>query len=74
MSRRHVCYSSPHFKANPGSFHGYTTSATTVRSELGTEADYDAFCRALRRRIDAGAGCEDPAEAKTHDGGEGHVR
>ncbi len=47
---------------------------SALNPELGTETDYDACCRALRRRIGAGAGCEDPAEAKTHDGGEGHVR
>ncbi len=43
------CYSSPHFKANPGSQHGYNIGDHgELNPELGTEADYDAFCGALR--------------------------
>jgi (1->4)-alpha-D-glucan 1-alpha-D-glucosylmutase len=43
------CYSSPHFKANPGSAHGYDIcDHSALNPELGAEADYDAFCAALR--------------------------
>ena len=42
-------YSSPHFKANPGSRHGYDIcDHSSLNPELGTEADYDAFCGALQ--------------------------
>jgi (1->4)-alpha-D-glucan 1-alpha-D-glucosylmutase len=42
------CYSSPHFKANPGSRHGYDIcDHSTLNPELGTQEDYDAFCAAL---------------------------
>jgi (1->4)-alpha-D-glucan 1-alpha-D-glucosylmutase len=43
------CYSSPHFKANPGSAHGYDIcDHSTLNPELGGEADYDALCEALQ--------------------------
>ena len=43
------CYSSPHFKANPGSHHGYDIcDHGSLNPELGTEADYDAFCGVLQ--------------------------
>jgi len=43
------CYSSPHFKANPGSLHGYDIcDHSALNPELGTETDYDAFCGALQ--------------------------
>jgi (1->4)-alpha-D-glucan 1-alpha-D-glucosylmutase len=42
------CYSSPHFKANPGSRHGYDIcDHSSLNPELGTPQDYDAFCAAL---------------------------
>jgi (1->4)-alpha-D-glucan 1-alpha-D-glucosylmutase len=42
------CYSSPHFKANPGSRHGYDIcDHSALNPELGTQEDYDAFCAAL---------------------------
>jgi (1->4)-alpha-D-glucan 1-alpha-D-glucosylmutase len=42
------CYSSPHFRANPGSSHGYDIcDHGALNPELGTEDDYDAFCAAL---------------------------
>jgi (1->4)-alpha-D-glucan 1-alpha-D-glucosylmutase len=42
------CYSSPHFKANPGSRHGYDIcDHRSLNPELGREGDYDAFCAAL---------------------------
>jgi (1->4)-alpha-D-glucan 1-alpha-D-glucosylmutase len=42
------CYSSPHFKANPGSHHGYDIcDHRALNPELGTERDYDAFCGSL---------------------------
>ena len=45
------CYSSPHFKANPGSLHGYDIcDHSALNPELGTEADYDAFCDDLKAR------------------------
>ena len=45
------CYSSPHFKANPGSLHGYNIcDHSALNPELGTEADYDAFCGVLQTR------------------------
>jgi (1->4)-alpha-D-glucan 1-alpha-D-glucosylmutase len=37
------CYSSPHFKANPGSTHGYDICDHSVLNpELGTDAEYDS--------------------------------
>jgi (1->4)-alpha-D-glucan 1-alpha-D-glucosylmutase len=43
------CYTSPHFKANPGSTHGYDIcDHSSLNPELGTEGDYDAFCGTLR--------------------------
>ena len=43
------CYSSPHFQANAGSLHGYDIcDHGALNPELGTAADYDAFCGALR--------------------------
>ncbi len=43
------CYSSPHFKANPGSLHGYDIcDHNALNPELGSEADYAAFCDALQ--------------------------
>jgi (1->4)-alpha-D-glucan 1-alpha-D-glucosylmutase len=45
------CYSSPHFKANPGSGHGYDIcDHRLLNPELGTEEDYDAFCAELQAR------------------------
>jgi (1->4)-alpha-D-glucan 1-alpha-D-glucosylmutase len=45
------CYSSPHFKANPGSRHGYDIcDHRALNPELGTQQDYDAFCAALNVR------------------------
>src|SRR5437660_11142992 len=42
------CYSSPYLKARPGSQHGYDISDHRVLNpELGSEADYEAFCHAL---------------------------
>jgi (1->4)-alpha-D-glucan 1-alpha-D-glucosylmutase len=42
------CYSSPHFKANPGSRHGYDIcDHGALNPELGSQEDYDAFCAAL---------------------------
>ncbi|MBI3799982.1 MAG: malto-oligosyltrehalose synthase, partial [Deltaproteobacteria bacterium] len=44
------CYSSPYFKAYPGSLHGYDIiDHTALNPELGSDADYDAFAAALRR-------------------------
>jgi (1->4)-alpha-D-glucan 1-alpha-D-glucosylmutase len=43
------CYSSPLFKANAGSRHGYDIcDHRALNPELGTEADYDAFCTTLQ--------------------------
>jgi (1->4)-alpha-D-glucan 1-alpha-D-glucosylmutase len=43
------CCSSPHFKANPGSRHGYDIcDHGALNPELGTEDDYAAFCAAAR--------------------------
>ncbi|HZL92796.1 MAG TPA: malto-oligosyltrehalose synthase, partial [Vicinamibacterales bacterium] len=43
------CYSSPHFKANPGSTHGYDIcDHRALNPELGTEDDFSAFCAALQ--------------------------
>jgi (1->4)-alpha-D-glucan 1-alpha-D-glucosylmutase len=43
------CYSSPHFKANAGSRHGYDIcDHRSLNPELGGEAEYGAFCEALR--------------------------
>ncbi|MGE0703292.1 MAG: malto-oligosyltrehalose synthase [Vicinamibacterales bacterium] len=43
------CYSSPHFRANPGSLHGYDIcDHSQLNPELGTEADYVEFCNALK--------------------------
>jgi len=43
------CYSSPHFKANPGSTHGYDICDHGVLNpELGTTGEYAALCEALR--------------------------
>ena len=43
------CYSSPQFAANPGSSHGYDIcDHDALNPELGTEADFDEFCRALQ--------------------------
>jgi (1->4)-alpha-D-glucan 1-alpha-D-glucosylmutase len=42
------CYTSPHFKANPGSTHGYDICDHSVlNAELGTDDDYQALCAAL---------------------------
>jgi (1->4)-alpha-D-glucan 1-alpha-D-glucosylmutase len=44
------CYTSPLFKANPGSTHGYDIcNHSSLNPELGTYADYVALCAALRR-------------------------
>ena len=51
------CYSSPHFKANPGSTHGYDIcDHRALNPELGTEDDFSAFCAALQ----AWGGCSRP--------------
>jgi (1->4)-alpha-D-glucan 1-alpha-D-glucosylmutase len=43
-----ACYTSPHFKANPGSTHGYDISDHgALNPELGTLQDYEAFSQAL---------------------------
>jgi (1->4)-alpha-D-glucan 1-alpha-D-glucosylmutase len=43
------CYSSPHFKANPGSLHGYDIcDHGALNPELGGEAEYEAFCDTLK--------------------------
>ncbi|MGH7263464.1 MAG: malto-oligosyltrehalose synthase [Candidatus Rokuibacteriota bacterium] len=42
------CYSSPYFKARPGSLHGYDISDhNSLNPEIGSEADYAAFIQAL---------------------------
>jgi (1->4)-alpha-D-glucan 1-alpha-D-glucosylmutase len=46
-----ACYSSPYLQARPGSMHGYDmVDHTRLNSELGSEADYQAFTDALRSR------------------------
>jgi (1->4)-alpha-D-glucan 1-alpha-D-glucosylmutase len=43
-----ACYSSPQLRARPGSTHGYDiTNHNELNPELGTEAEYDGFTRAL---------------------------
>lgn len=43
------CYSSPYFKARPGSLHGYDVyDHNALNPEVGSEADYAAFVGALR--------------------------
>jgi (1->4)-alpha-D-glucan 1-alpha-D-glucosylmutase len=43
------CYTSPHFKANPGSTHGYDIcDHSSLNPELGTHDEYEALCAALR--------------------------
>jgi len=43
-------YSSPYFKARPGSLHGYDIiDHEELNPEIGTEEDYDAFTAELRR-------------------------
>lgn len=44
------CYVSPYFKACPGSPHGYDViDHNALNPEVGSEADYAAFTRELRR-------------------------
>ncbi|HEV8714737.1 MAG TPA: malto-oligosyltrehalose synthase [Candidatus Binatia bacterium] len=44
------CYSSPYFKACPGSPHGYDViDHNTLNPELGSDEDYQAFTTELRR-------------------------
>lgn len=41
-------YMSPYLKCSPGSTHGYNiVDPQTINEELGTEEDYEAFCRSL---------------------------
>src|SRR5690349_20940576 len=48
------CYASPYLKARPGSTHGYDiTDHNSLNPEIGTAADFERFCEALR---DAGMG------------------
>src|SRR5215213_10312805 len=43
-------YASPYLKARPGSTHGYDViDHCSLNPELGTRADYDAFCAALAK-------------------------
>jgi (1->4)-alpha-D-glucan 1-alpha-D-glucosylmutase len=43
------CYTSPHFKANPGSTHGYDIcDHSSLNPDLGSDVDYEALCAALR--------------------------
>ena len=43
------CYASPLLQARPGSTHGYDiTNHQALNPELGTAADYEALCQALR--------------------------
>jgi (1->4)-alpha-D-glucan 1-alpha-D-glucosylmutase len=43
------CYCSPYLKANPGSRHGYDICEHgRLNPELGSNADYEAFCSALQ--------------------------
>src|SRR4029450_7402134 len=45
------CYSSPYFKARPGSPHGYDViDHNVLNPELGSEEDYDRFVYALHRQ------------------------
>jgi (1->4)-alpha-D-glucan 1-alpha-D-glucosylmutase len=45
------CYCSPYLQARPGSTHGYDiTDHTTLNTELGSEADFQALGSELRRR------------------------
>src|SRR5439155_14114252 len=47
-------YASPYLKARPGSTHGYDiTDHNGLNPEIGTAADFEQFCEALR---DAGMG------------------
>src|SRR2546422_8271966 len=44
------CYSSPYFKARPGSPHGYDIiDHSTLNPELGSDEDYEAFTTELQR-------------------------
>src|SRR6266446_10724954 len=44
------CYSSPYFKACPGSPHGYDiVDHNALNPEIGSEADYLTFTRELQR-------------------------
>jgi (1->4)-alpha-D-glucan 1-alpha-D-glucosylmutase len=44
------CYSSPYFKARPGSLHGYDIiDHNALNPELGSDEDYDAFTAELQR-------------------------
>jgi (1->4)-alpha-D-glucan 1-alpha-D-glucosylmutase len=44
------CYSSPYFKARPGSLHGYDiTDHNALNPEVGSEKDYQAFARQLKK-------------------------
>jgi (1->4)-alpha-D-glucan 1-alpha-D-glucosylmutase len=43
------CYCSPYLKANPGSRHGYDICEHgSLNPDLGSEADYEAFCSTLQ--------------------------
>ena len=43
------CYASPYLKAIPGSSHGYdVVDPTVLNPEIGTEADYQVFIKALQ--------------------------
>jgi (1->4)-alpha-D-glucan 1-alpha-D-glucosylmutase len=43
------CYASPYLQARPGSTHGYDiTNHQALNPEIGTAADYEAFCQALQ--------------------------
>jgi (1->4)-alpha-D-glucan 1-alpha-D-glucosylmutase len=43
------CYCSPYLKANPGSRHGYDICEhASLNPDLGTDADYEAFCSTLQ--------------------------
>src|SRR5213075_2770177 len=43
-------YASPYLKARPGSTHGYDViDHCSLNPELGTQADYDAFCDELAK-------------------------
>jgi (1->4)-alpha-D-glucan 1-alpha-D-glucosylmutase len=45
------CYASPYLQARPGSTHGYDIiNHNAFNPELGSEADYAAWCDALRSR------------------------
>jgi len=46
-----ACYTSPCFRARPGSMHGYDIcDYNQLNPELGTEADFDAWAHELRSR------------------------